>query len=237
MIELALVFFILAGFVFPVPMSAGCLGLYTTWFLFRSYESFKNQPLKGKKILSATQFVFFLNFLASIALSALLASLVYIFIFDFFYLFLFNFIFCFLISIRWFDFSFKLLQKVALANLEINTDKKGFFVVCKGFKSESNLSVSPVFTDAGFMTLGENQVTFKGTFINKIFNFKNISNIEKTSLENLKISTNPSSNNEPHFFLISLKEQFYPFRSRENRDKIYKFISSSLKNPSAHYVN
>jgi hypothetical protein len=58
MIELAILIFILALFAFPLYTSAGCLGLYTTWFLYKGYESFKNQPLEGKKVLSAIRQLF-----------------------------------------------------------------------------------------------------------------------------------------------------------------------------------
>ena len=107
MVELTLIILILAFFTFPIYASAGCMGLYTTWIFSRSYESFKNQPLEGKRVLYIAWVAFFINFIMSLILALILASMVYILIFDYFYLFLFNIIFCFLISIRWFDFSFK----------------------------------------------------------------------------------------------------------------------------------
>jgi len=226
MIELAILILILALFVFPLYTSAGCLGLYTTWLLFKNYESFKNQPLEGKKVLSAIRTSFLINFIASLILGAQLAWGIYFFIYDLFHLFIFNFIFCFLISLRWFDFSYKYFQQLIIGRFTEKTTADTFFVICRGFKENSSFGMSPVFTDAGVLKLENNHAVFKGVFFTKTFKPGNILHIEKKSSEKIKIYTHPTGTQQPHIFLVSLREQFYPFRSRVDRDKLFKILSS-----------
>ncbi|MBC8284462.1 MAG: hypothetical protein H8E32_11665 [Nitrospinae bacterium] len=221
MIELAVVILILGIFVSPLYVSAGCLGLYTTWLLFRSYESFKNQPLEGRRVLFLTRIFLFINFIASTILAALLALLVYILIFDYFYLALFNFIFSFLISIRWFDFSYRFFRHWIIGQSE-EVDEN-YFVLCKGFKE---IGRAPAFTDAGLLNLETGHAVFKGTFFNTTFNSKNIQQAEKISSEKIKIYTHPSSTRGPNIFLFILKDHFYPFRSRDKRDIIFNSLSN-----------
>lgn len=232
MIEFAIVFLILAFFIFPLYTSAGCLGLFTTWFLFKNYESFKNQPLQGRKVLSSLRTAFIVNFLGSLILGWQFAWLISFFIYDYFYLFAFNFIFCFLISIRWFDFSRRYFQELIIGHFEKKTVANTFFVVCQGFKEASGSAEIPAFTDAGFLKLEEGQAIFDGTFFNINFSSKNIVQIEKKSSEKIKIYIRPIGNNQSHVFLISLRDQFYPFRSSGNRDKIIKSLSNHKENIS-----
>jgi hypothetical protein len=70
MIELAILILILALFIFPLYTSAVCLGLHTIWLLYKNYESFKNQSLEGKKVLSALRTSFFINIITSLILGA-----------------------------------------------------------------------------------------------------------------------------------------------------------------------
>ncbi len=227
MIELAILILIIGFFIFPLYTSAACLGLFTTRFIFKSYESFKNQPLEGRKVLSAIRTSFLINFFASLILGGQLAWLIYFFIYDLFYLFIFNFIFCFLISIRWFDFSYRYFQQLIIGLYKKKTTTDTFFVICKGFNKNSGLGMSPAFTDAGFLKLENDHAVFEGVFFNKTFKSENILRIEKKSSEKIKIYTHPSNSKQPHIFLISLREQFYPFRSRTDRDTLFKFLSSN----------
>jgi hypothetical protein len=227
MIELAILILILVFFIFPIYTSAGCLGLYTTWFLYESYESFKNQPLEGKKVLSAIRTSFLINFIASLILGAQLAWVIFFFIYDLFHLFIFNFIFCFLISLRWFDFSYRYFQQLIIGRFTEKTTTDTFFVICKGLKGKSNFGMSPSFTDAGFLKLKNNHAVFEGVFFTKTFRSEKILHIKKKSSEKIKIYMQPTDTNPPHIFLISLREQFYPFRSRVDRDKLFKILSSN----------
>ena len=80
MTELAIIILILALFIFPLYTSAGCLGLYTIWLLYKNYESFKKPILRRKKVLSTLRTSFFINIIASLILGAPLTWLVYFFI-------------------------------------------------------------------------------------------------------------------------------------------------------------
>jgi hypothetical protein len=226
MIEFAVLILIFAFFIFPLYTSAGCLGLYTTWFIYEGYESFKNQPLEGKKVLSAIRTSFLINFIASLILGAQLAWVIFFFIYDLFHLFVFNFIFCFSISLRWFDFSYRYFQQLIIGRFTEKTNADTFFVTCKGLKENSRFGMSPAFTDAGFLKLENNNAVFEGVFFTKTFRSGNILHIEKKSSEKIKIYTHPTDTQQPHIFLVSLREQFYPFRSRVDRDKLYKILSS-----------
>ena len=103
--ELAIIILILALFIFPLYTSAGCLGLYTIWLLYKNYESFKKPILRRKKFLSTLRTSFFINIIASLILGAQLTWLVYFFIYDFFiysFLILFSNLYplvCFLLSV------------------------------------------------------------------------------------------------------------------------------------------
>lgn len=105
MTELAIIILILALFIFPLYTSAGCLGLYTIWLLYKNYESFKKPILRRKKVLSTLRTSFFINIIASLILGAQLTWLVYFFIYDFFiysFLILFSNLYplvCFLLSV------------------------------------------------------------------------------------------------------------------------------------------
>ena len=105
MTELAIIILILALFIFPLYKSAGCLGLYTIWLLYKNYESFKKPILRRKKVLSTLRTSFFINIIASLILGAQLTWLVYFFIYDFFiysFLILFSNLYplvCFLLSV------------------------------------------------------------------------------------------------------------------------------------------
>mgnify|MGYP006438515027 FL=1 len=86
--------------------------------------------------------------------------------------------------------------------------------------------MSPIFTDAGFLKLENDHAVFNGVFFTKTFRAENILHIEKKSSEKIKIYTHPTGTQQPHIFLVSLREQFYPFRSRVDRDKLFKILSS-----------
>lgn len=86
--------------------------------------------------------------------------------------------------------------------------------------------MSPVFIDAGVLKLENNDAVFEGVFFTKTFRLGNILHIEKKSSEKIKIYTHPTGTSQPHIFLVFLREQFYPFRSRVDRDKLFEILSS-----------
>lgn len=222
MIELAAVLLILLLFAFPMPVLAASLGLFTTWNLYKKYETFRNQPHEGKKNLILGATLFLINFICSIALSITMAFAVYYLIFDSFYLFIFNFLFCSAISLRWFDFTHKLYRLFIFKLKPKGAFTTFHFAICQGFREGEGLGLTPVYTDAGTLSLENNQLIFKGVFREESFNPANISHVEKKSSEKIKIRSKPNRLKNAEVFLITLKEKFYPFKSREDRDKIFK---------------
>ena len=224
MIELTAVLIIILLFVFPLPALAVSLGLFTTWSLYGKYESFNNQPAEGKKNLILSMVLFLINIFCSIILGVTLALGVYYFIYDNFYLLIFNFVFCSAISLRWFDFTYNLYRHFIFKLKPTDTSAQSHFVVCQGFREREHggFGLIPVYTDAGTLELENNKIVFKGVFREETFSPSNIIHVEKKSSEKIKILSKQNHLTNVDMFLIILKDQFYPFKSRPNRDKIFK---------------
>ena len=235
MIELTSVLIIIFLFVFPLPTLVTSLGLVTTWGLYRKYEAFHNQPSEGKKNLILHATLFLVNTICSIFLGIALAFGIFYFIYESFYLFIFNFIFCTSVSLRWFDFTYKLyrLYIFKLKPFKINALTQSYFVVCQAFKERERggFGMAPVYADAGMLELGKNEVVFKGVFSEKTFSPSNIIDVEKKSSEKIKIHVKQNNLKSPEMLLITLKDQFYPFKSRPDRDEILLHLSFGRNNP------
>ncbi len=228
MIELTSVLFILLLFVFPLPVLAGSLGLFTTWNLYKKYTSFKTQPAEGKKNLILSAVFFLINFFCSIFLGITLSFAVHYFIFESIYLFIFNFLFCSTISLRWFDFTHNLYRLFIFKLKPQNTFTTAHFAICQGFQARDGFGLTHVYTDAGTLRLEGNQLVFKGVFREETFTSANISHAEKKSSEKIRIFKKPNSLNNSEVFLITLKERFYPFKSRQDRDHIFEKLSAYI---------
>jgi hypothetical protein len=224
MIELTAVLIIILLFVFPLPALAVSLGLFTTWSLYGKYESFNNQPAEGKKNLILSMVLFLINIFCSIILGVTLALGVYYFIYDNFYLLIFNFVFCSAISLRWFDFKYNLYRHFIFKLKPTDTSAQSHFVVCQGFREREHggFGLIPVYTDAGTLELENNKIVFKGVFREETFSPSKIIHVEKKSSEKIKILSKQNKLTNADRFLITLKDQFYPFKSRPDRDKIFK---------------
>ena len=224
MIELTAVLIIILLFVFPLPALAVSLGLFTTWSLYGKYESFNNQPAEGKKNLILSMVLFLINIFCSIILGVTLALGVYYFIYDNFYLLIFNLVFCSAISLRWFDFTYNLYRHFIFKLKPTDTSAQSHFVVCQGFREREHggFGLIPVYTDAGTLELENNKIVFKGVFREETFSPSNIIHVEKKSSEKIKILSKQNKLTNADRFLITLKDQFYPFKSRPDRDKIFK---------------
>jgi len=224
MIELTAVLIIILLFVFPLPALAVSLGLFTTWSLYGKYESFNNQPAEGKKNLILSMVLFLINIFCSIILGVTLALGVYYFIYDNFYLLIFNFVFCSAISLRWFDFTYNLYRHFISKLKPTDTSAQSHFVVCQGFREREHggFGLIPVYTDAGTLELENNKIVFKGVFREETFSPSKIIHVEKKSSEKIKILSKQNKLTNADRFLITLKDQFYPFKSRPDRDKIFK---------------
>ena len=226
MIELTSVLIIMLLFVFPLPVLVISLGLFTTWSLYRKSEAFNNQPSEGKKNLILSLVLFLVNIICSIILGVTLAFGIYYFIFDNFYLLIFNFLFCSAISLRWFDFTHNLYRHFIFKLKPFKTDAfaQSYFVVCQGFRERDHggFGLAPVYTDAGTLALENNKVVFHGVFRKETFSPSNIIHVEKKSSEKTTILSKQSNFTNADMFLITLKDKFYPFKSRPDRDKIFK---------------
>ena len=224
MFELTAVLIIILLFVFSLPALAVSLGLFTTWSLYGKYESFNNQPAEGKKNLILSMVLFLINIFCSIILGVTLALGVYYFIYDNFYLLIFNFVFCSAISLRWFDFTYNLYRHFIFKLKPTDTSAQSHFVVCQGFREREHggFGLIPVYTDAGTLELENNKIVFKGVFREETFSPSNIIHVEKKSSEKIKILSKQNKLTNADRFLITLKDQFYPFKSRPDRDKIFK---------------
>ena len=229
MIELTSVLIIILFLVFPLPALATSLGLLTTWNLYKKYESFSYQPKDGKRLLIVSMALFLINIICSIFLWIALAFGVYYFIYDDLYLLAFNFLFCSVVSLRWFDFTYHIYRLFIFKLKPPNTLTQSYFVICQGLRQGDGFGLVPVYTDAGALSLGKNIATFKGVFCEEIFSSSNITNVEKKSSEKIKIFTKHSDIKKADIFLITLKDQFYPFKSRQDRDTICKRLSFGVK--------
>jgi hypothetical protein len=227
MIELTSVLVIILFLIFPLAALAIILGLFTTWALYRKYETFISQPPAGKKHLVLSIVLSLINFVCSIFLGISLAIAIYFLIFDNLYLLIFNFIFCTAVSMRWFDFTYNLYRLFIIKLKPFKTDafSPQSFVVCQGLKEGTGFGLTPVYIDAGNLGLQENIITFKGVFRDEVFTSSNIDHVEKVSSEKIRIFTKQDDFNRADIFLITLKDQFYPFKSRPDRDKIYQSLS------------
>jgi hypothetical protein len=224
MIELTCVLIIILFLVFPLPALVTSLGLLTTWVLYGKYDSFSNQPVEGKKQLTLGIAFFLINIICSIFLGIALSFGVYYFIFDDLYLLLFNFLFCSAVSLRWFDFTYNLYRLFIykLKPFKTNAFDHTHFVICQGFRERSGFGLAPVYTDAGTLELKANEILFTGVFREESFTPSDIIHLEKKSSEKIKIMTKQDGFTNADIFLITLKDQFYPFKSRPARDKIFK---------------
>lgn len=230
MLETALIVYILLLFAFPLPALAVLLGLSTVWGLHRKYQLMEQQPSEGSYILRLNAVTSLLNFLASVVLAVTISAGVNAVIFDFLYLFLFNFLFCFLISLRWFDFTHNiyrrgiLKQKPSLANIP----EEKVFVTLTGLKEGSGFGpgLAPIFVDAGYLRTDNSKIIFEGLFTHRIFDASTVTRIEKKSSNKIRIDSNdPTATPLANACLITLKDRFYPFKSRATRDNITRFLT------------
>lgn len=241
MLETLIVIFIFLVFLFPLKSLAVLLGAGTTLFLYRGRSLSSSQPKKGKPLLWYSLIATLANFFLSLLVGGAMASLVYFFIISNNYLFLFNFAFCSIISLRWFDYTFKLYQSRAarlkkdsslpplFSAEETEETLPPIFVMCIGMGKKTGFGpgMTPIFLDSGYLYVKENELFFDGVFLQHRFDSKTVTKAEKISSEKIKIETQP---HEKPFnaeeILIVLRCRFYPFKARHERDKIFEILSS-----------
>ena len=231
MLEFLLISYILVLFIFPIPAVAIALGAGTSYFLYRKHLLWENQPGPGKKIVALAILSGAANIIISLALGAALAFAVHLLIFENVYLFFFNFVFCTLISIRWFDFSQRLYRHFIskYLNPKFGTEENDPFAMLIGLRARTGWGhgMTPVFLDSGTLQEQEHQVRFDGVLVHLVFGKDSLISAEKISSEKIKIL--PTAQNRVHqadSYLIVLRDQFYPFRSRPTRDRLHGILQN-----------
>ena len=140
-----------------------------------------------------------------------------------------------LVFLIWFDFTHKMYRRCILkhkSSLEDIPDEK-FFVTLMGMKkgrkegSEFGPGLAPSFVDAGYLRVCHAELVFEGLFSSRVFYGSTITRIEKKSSDKIRIdSDDPDATPFANTCMITLKDQFYSFKSRSTRDNIVRSISS-----------
>jgi len=187
---------------------------------------FKNQPAEGKRVAWLALFTGWINFILSLVLGLTLSLGVYYLITDLFFVFIFNFLFCSLISVRWFDFSHKLFRHLIYRYKGIDGSAAErtpdtVFVMILGLRKSTGwgLGLVPVFIDAGTLWLKENRLLFDGVFLHLTLTHEVLEQAEPVSYERIRFSpSRPIVAYKAEAFWLVVRDQFYPFKSRDTRD-------------------
>ncbi len=75
------------------------------------------------------------------------------------------------------------------------------------------------------------ELIFDGVFYKQRFSSQNTIQVEKKSLDRIKIVLKNDQDSKPDICIISFREQFYPFKSREKRDTLYQNIMDAWNQP------
>ena len=234
MLEFTFIIYFLLLFVFPLQMAAVTLGLASTWKCFQTVQLSIHQPPEGKKILQLKAITTACNFILSAIVSLAMAFLIHILIFTHWYLFIFNLVFSFIISIRWFDFTHLITRHYILKFGASFKEESMAFVEITGLKTRPGKLVGhiPILLDIGGLRWHNSELIFDGVFYKQRFSSQNSIQVEKKSLDRIKIVLRNDLGSKPDICIISFKEQFYPFKSREKRDTLYQDIIDAWNPPT-----
>jgi len=160
----------------------------------------------------------------------MLALVVYFLIFDSVRLFIFNFIFCFLISIRWFDFTHAIYRRLILnlQPLSLPAPKNSVFSMLIGQHSGTGMGIGmrSLSLDSGYMYWDGHQLIFDGIMAHKVFSRNSVLTVDKVSSEKIKIvPARKNLNEKAEAWIIIIRQQFYPFKTRELRDQWFQKLS------------
>jgi hypothetical protein len=235
MLEFSFIIYFLLLFVLPLETMAITLGLATTWQCFQKYQLSVHQPPEGRKVLLLKSITTVCNFILSTIVSLVLAFMIHTLIFTHWYLFIFNLVFSLAISLRWFDFTHLITRHYILKFGADFKDESRAFVEITGLKARpGRLSgYIPVLLDAGGLRWQNSELIFDGVFYKQKFSAQNTREIEKKSLDRIKIVLKKDRDSQPDICIISLREQFYPFKSREKRDTLYQDIMNAWHQPAS----
>lgn len=230
MLEIGITLIILLFFIFPIPGVAVSLGAWTCYLIYGKLYLLNRQPYHWKKIV----WIYFLtgavNTILSLAIAFMMAFLVYFLIFDSTRLFIFNLIFCFLISIRWFDFTHIIYRCLVLKlqPISLPAPKDSVFCMLMGQQSGTGIGVGmkSVSLDSGYAYWHGHQLILDGIMDRKVFSRNSILTVEKLSSEKIKIvPARQNLDEKAETWIIIIRQQFYPFRTRELRDQWFQQLS------------
>ncbi|MCF8720389.1 hypothetical protein [Nitrospina gracilis] len=230
MIEFLFVLYILVMFIFPLPALSATLGAGTCYLLFRKHYLWKHQPRAGRNLLAVYWTGALINLTLSLVLAFAMALFVYYVIFANYFLMAFNTLFCFAVSYRWFDYAHWLLRLFVnrTKHLPATSRQAGTLAMLIGHRPHSGLGLGmmPSFIDAGYLTLQDNRVYFDGSLVHEAWNPAQFSALEKVSSEKIRMTPTPENRHGgAATYTLVLRDQFYPFRTRDLRDRIHKVLS------------
>ncbi|QPJ65555.1 MAG: hypothetical protein G3M78_09185 [Candidatus Nitrohelix vancouverensis] len=237
MLETLFIAFLLLLFISPKTGLAALLGLWTTFQLHRAYRLGRSQPREGRPLLRLSRSLRTINALLSLALAAALAGMVYFIILENRLLFVFNLMFCFAVALRWFDFTFSLFHKqVARKYPELRLPgESALFAICLAWSRPAGFGVglSPVFFDAGYLHASKGRLEFNGALTRQSYLLVDLQRIEKLSSDGFRIVlAKPSGPCQTEILKFRLKYQFYPFKSRIERDRMIYQLTNPNEEPA-----
>jgi hypothetical protein len=108
------------------------------------------------------------------------------------------------------------------------------FVEITGLKTRPGRLSShiPILLDAGGLRWQNSELIFDGVFYKQRFSSQNSTQVEKNSLDRIKIVLRNDLGSKPDICIISFREQFYPFKSREKRDTLYQELIDAWNPPT-----
>jgi hypothetical protein len=230
MLEIGITLIILIFFIFPIPGLAAGLGAWTSYLIYGKLLLLNRQPSRWKKIVWIHFLTGAADTILSFGMAFILALTVYFLIFDSLRLFIFNFIFCFLISFRWFDFTHVIYRHLVLKlqALSLPPPKNSVYCMLIGQRSGTGMGIGmrAVLLDSGFTYWDGDQLIFDGIMARKIFSRSSVLTIEKISSEKIKIvPARQNLNEKAEAWIIIIRQQFYPFKTRELRDQWFQRLS------------
>ncbi len=236
MLEVIFVAYLLALFIVPLPVLAGTLFFSFGWFLYKKYFLFKNQPKEGKIVCYLTAASGILNVGFSFLLAIAISKTIDFLLFHFIYLYYFNLVFAFSVSARWFDFSHS-MYKHYIDKIIPDTKREGkraYFVSISGYRKGApfgfGAGLFQTFIDSGYLIVEEREIKFIGVFIKEKIKLPTNYEPNKLSSEKIDIAApNLFQNFRAEKIIIAMKEQFYPFRSREDRNLIHQTLIDQAK--------
>ncbi|CCQ91827.1 membrane hypothetical protein [Nitrospina gracilis 3/211] len=240
MIEFFFVLYILLMFIFPLPTLSATLGAGTCYLIFRKHYLWKHQPRSGRKLLAVYWTGVLMNLSLSLALAVSMALMVYYVIFPNYFLMAFNALFSFSVSFRWFDYSHWLIRLYVnrTKQLPARSHQPGILAMLIGQRPHSGvgLGMMPSFIDVGYLTVKENRVHFAGLLIQETWSPAQFSELEKAGSEKIHMLPQPDRRHGgAAVYTLVLRDQFYPFRSRELRDRIIETLSSGKEQEASSF--